>query len=919
MRFFSTETRHLELLLSAIEDGEAIVEDAEKIKYEWDWEERYITLLWLSQLLLAPFDLSTISSAGTGGESQSEIPGLVWPANTPGVALRVIPLSIRYLSSSGKERDAAKVLLVRISMRRDMQEIGILKALVQWSLSCLSPSEHDQNPAYFYIGVLSYLAGILSSSTGTRDMQSYLSAIFEKVQGISSDDSAFEAIHNLAIARKTIIKVLRTISILSLQLDGKTTEMVEGTIGTLLESLADPATPVRLAASKALSMITLKLEPNFAAEVIEAVLDSLKVNVTWTQAKPGSKKRRDLSRVNSFEWHGLILTLSHLLYRHSPPTSSLPQILSALFLGLSFEQRSTTGASVGTNVRDAACFGIWALARRYKTEELQNLDLSTEDDLGTNQSTSILQRLATLLVVSAALDPAGNIRRGSSAALQELIGRHPDTIAEGISVVQVVDYHAVALRSRAIQDVAIQSARLSDHYHFGLMDDLLGWRGVQDSDASVRRNTATAVGVLSWAKRFDFDQNSGRSLLSLTVIRISKQLDRLAIREIEERHGLLLCLASILEQLRPELSEPKDEQYQSMPSLAQDELVRVSIQCVNEILTSLSRSFSQYRHPELIAEATSLLIQASYPLIRKDCGSRSQLPPNSNGQEVVIENNGYAPPPLIAGPESIQISICADKLLLNPSLRSGTEPFDVRAALRDIDLASTIPIAPNSRFLSIVQELLVKFMPLNDIECVDFVADAAADLLLLLPQETREELITTWNTKAAETGRSTVLQGKCYLHTLFRILPLVAADPLSGSVAAILSTIKARWATGRIIESRVTILHCLANSSALMDYTSEFTNIIIEGLDDYTTTARGDIGSFVRIEGVKVVGTLWKFKEWSFDSVLYGRILRLSGEKLDRVRVVGREALIWHAFKAYALLPTFYLLTKPISLTLQQG
>lgn len=898
MRFFSTETKHLELLLSAIEEGQAAVEDSKKIKFEWDWEERYITLLWLSQLLLAPFDLSTISSAGTGGETQPEIPGLVWPSNTPGVALRVIPLSIRYLSSSGKERDAAKVLLVRISMRRDMQEIGILKALVQWSLSCLSPSADDQNPAYFYIGVLSFLAGILSSATGTKDMQSYLPAIFEKVQGISSDNSAFEEIHNLAIARKTIIKVLRTISILSLQLDGKTTEMVEGTIGSLLESLADPATPVRLAASKALSMITLKLEPSFAAQVIEAVLDSLQVNVTWTQANNRSKKRRDLSRVSPFEWHGLILTLSHLLYRHSPPTSSLPQILSALFLGLSFEQRSTTGASVGTNVRDAACFGIWALARRYKTEELQNLDLSTEDDFGTTRSTSVLQRLATLLVVSAALDPAGNIRRGSSAALQELIGRHPDTIAEGIPVVQVVDYHAVALRSRAIQEVAIQSARLSEHYHLGLMDDLLGWRGVQDIDANVRRNTATAVGVLSWAKRFDLDQSTGRSLLSQTIMRISKQLDGLAIREFEERHGLLLCLASILEHLRPELSEPKDEHYQPMPNFAQDELVRVSIHCVVEVLTSLSRTFSQYRHPELIAEATSLLIQASYPIIRKDCGTRSSLAPKSDGQDIMIENT-YDPPPAIASPESIQFSICADRLLLNPSLRAGTEPFNFKAVLKDIDLASTLPIAPNSRFLSIAEELLLKFMPLNDVECVDFVADAAADLLLLFPREKREKLIRTWNTKAAETGRSTVLQGKCYLHTLFRILPLVAADPLSGSVAAILSTIKARWATGRIIESRVTILHCLAKSSALMEYTSEFADIIVEGLDDYTTTARGDIGSFARIEGVKVVGTLWRLGDWSFDDVLYGRILRLAGEKLDRVRVMGREALRYHAYNAY--------------------
>jgi len=101
-----------------------------------------------------------------------------------------------------------------------------------------------------------------------------------------------------------------------------------------------------------------------------------------------------------------------------------------------------------------------------------------------HEGSSVLQILATELVVSASLDPAGNIRRGSSAALQELIGRHPNTIDEGIQVVQVVDYHAVALRSRAIMEVAFQSSLLSNTYLTGILDALLGWRGVGDADVS---------------------------------------------------------------------------------------------------------------------------------------------------------------------------------------------------------------------------------------------------------------------------------------------------------------------------------------------------------------------------------------------------------------------------------------------------
>jgi hypothetical protein len=497
VRFLNAETRNLELLLSAIENSEdapvnaPTEEDVSSESEGWTWEERYICLLWLSHLLLAPFDLATISSAGTGDIEKPQIDGLVWPQSLPGVTLRVVPLAMKYLASAGKERDAAKALLVRISMRRDMQELGLLHALVQWALSHLqSTAVASTNSVYSSVGILSYLAGVLVASTNTSDMDAYLLKIYRVVQAISTEENAaFKNVHSSALARKTVIKVLRTITVLALRgtktpshHDMETTEIVETTIGHLLEALADNDTPVRLAASKALSVITLKLAPIMAAQVVDAVLESLNHNVLWIDDKidQGGRKTRDLSAVNPLEWHGLILTLSHLLYRRSPPPDSLSDILHALLIGLSFERRATSGSSIGSNVRDAACFGIWALARRYTTAELQGVVKSSVFAAKQHDSSSsIIQVLATELVVSASLDPAGNIRRGASAALQELIGRHPDIVAEGIAVVQVVDYHAVALRSRAILEVAPKAALLSRHYQDALLDALFAWRACQ--------------------------------------------------------------------------------------------------------------------------------------------------------------------------------------------------------------------------------------------------------------------------------------------------------------------------------------------------------------------------------------------------------------------------------------------------------
>ncbi|KAL2060795.1 hypothetical protein VTL71DRAFT_8847 [Oculimacula yallundae] len=561
VQFFGTETRDLELLLSAIEKGTT-----------WGWEERYIALLWLSQLLLAPFDLASISSQGTE-TIELDIPGLTCPPNVPTVTLRVISLAVHYLSSSGKERDAAKILLVRVAMRPDMQQVGVLRSLVRWAVSRLHPSTALESSPYFYIGILSFLAGMLVSSAGTPDMVAYLPEIFNVTR--DQDDmptTILDTIRKSAVSRKVIIKIFRAIA--SLDLASQELDRVQTIIGDLLDFLEDESTPVRLAASKALSIITLKLDPEMAAQVVDVITDTF--GSTYRMVGPG-KTTPDLSDVKASQWHGLILTFSHLLYRRSIPPASLSVVLNALRLALSFEKRSATSAtSTGVNVRDAANFGIWALARRYTTAELQSVKLDSS-------GLPALQTLATDLVVAGSLDPAGNVRRGASAALQELIGRNPDTIAQGIEVVQVVDYHAIALRSRAVQ-VAIGAAALSHEYYRGILDALLEWRGVKDSDAAARRTAALAVGKLVL-------ENGGesRNILELLIGRVKQ----LGVRDGDERHGLLLCIASVMQVLPPSDSAGT----------------------VMDVLKHVDDHWSTFRNQSLIAEATCKVSIATNNLI----------------------------------------------------------------------------------------------------------------------------------------------------------------------------------------------------------------------------------------------------------------------------------------------------------------
>lgn len=536
--FLNNEPRFLEPILAEFEAGKnyAVVDNEPLHQWIVPWTERYILLLWLSHLMLAPFPLASISASQPSHE-MSTVLGVELPPEMPGVALRVLSICVTGLQSASKERGAAANLLIRLCVRPDMQKLGLLHILIKWSLPLLFRASEIDSDIHQCLGVLSFLSGLVSSATN-EEIGPFLPVIYQSSQNIISQANlAF--VKSSAVARKLIIKTLRSIVLHCVQagetvhgLD--TTAVLEETIEFLLESVADGDTPVRYAASKALSIITMKLDPGMANDVAEAILGSLNEDIFWS----GSK--RNLSRVNPLRWHGLTLTLSHLLYRRALSTEQLPEILNALLLALAFEQRSTTGGSLGTNVRDAACFGIWALARRYTTEELCAVETSSVRVAEHRMGISLIQVLAIELVVVACLDPAGNIRRGSSAALQELIGRHPNTVASGIPLVQIVDFHAVGLRDRAMCEVSLEASRLSPLYWDALFMNLLEWRGTGSLDSPSRLSAARAIGLLS------INQEIGRA--HSMASEICSALKLLKPREVEERQGLVSALSCLLDQ-----------------------------------------------------------------------------------------------------------------------------------------------------------------------------------------------------------------------------------------------------------------------------------------------------------------------------------------------------------------------------------
>ncbi|KAE8350619.1 tubulin folding cofactor D C terminal-domain-containing protein [Aspergillus coremiiformis] len=839
-RFLNNEPKYLDPLLRAFIDWDAEFQEnsevasLEEIPRRLVWEERYVTLIWLSHLLLAPFDLAFMSS--------NDIPvpydnlGQLKPllAEVPMVARSLLSLSLNYVNAPGKEREAATVVLARLVLRRDMRDLGLLTNVTDWAFSIVQPTGNIALPSvYTCIGVLSFLAR-LGASGQVEDFAPLIVPVFEKtLQTVQGDSEISHIIQTSALARKMIIKILRTMTIMALQLSerahsplsgDKVSSILEDTIDHLLVALADKDTPVRFAASKALSIITLKLDPDMGTEVIEAVTGSLEENILYEKSDGTivtsfearriglNNTKRNLSAVDAQRWQGLILTLGHLLFRRAPPTNQLLNVLQPLVSGLDFEQRSSTGSSVGTGVRDASCFGIWALSRKYTTQELLVLNAQTISSTSTSlKESSILQMLATELVCAACVDPSGNIRRGASAALQELIGRHPDTVAEGIALVQVVDYHAVARRSRAMIDVAKAAAALSDQYWSPLVESLMHWRGIGSPDAESRRQAAKAIGALCTQESY--------KTIKIVLQRVLEKLSSVPRGDIETRHGCFLTLSATVDAFNSHQEAPLENRDPSEAAEVNREIQELWDIFNSPIGPTKEDLTLQVRRPELSAEASSCLI---YSLSRSTSLAKA--------------SQAFLP-------SDAQLDKACETLLLCVSRSEGL--------------------------------------------VIETSSNAISELFPLLPSRKQEETINGWFSYIHSTWK--LPTGRGQISVLGAIFKQVGSgDDIRQSI--ILELLQCAGKE-ELIEKRVVAVKSLATGVLPhIDVTDSIADQLVEFLNDYTTDRRGDIGSLVRLEAIQAVKIMLQ-KELCLATcpsrvkTIIGCLCRLAAEKLDKVRL----------------------------------
>jgi hypothetical protein len=114
----------------------------------------------------------------------------------------------------------------------------------------------------------------------------------------------------------------------------------------------------------------------------------------------------DISSVSEHTWHGACLAIAELSRRGLLLPHRLTEVIPWIIMALKFDVKR--GAhSVGSNVRDSACYVCWSFARAY-----------TPDVLDVH-----VRQLSNTLIAVSVFDRDINIRRASSAAFQENVGR----------------------------------------------------------------------------------------------------------------------------------------------------------------------------------------------------------------------------------------------------------------------------------------------------------------------------------------------------------------------------------------------------------------------------------------------------------------------------------------------------------------
>jgi len=204
--------------------------------------------------------------------------------------------------------------------------------------------------------------------------------------------------------------------------------------------------------------------------------------------------------------HGMVLALAQLISSYDLNSSS---DLIALLPGLLFFEVPRGRSAKGSNVRDAASYLIWSLARSPGVTALSETETLS---------------IAGQLVCASLFDREVSCRRAASAALQELVGRAH--VPSGIELIHNLSYFNIG----SDQSRFVLAQKISDVYRDVIVEHL--WkRSLGSWDMDTRESASQLLSLLA--------VNSNEIIKDLEV-------KALNIDDLNVQHGAIIGLAELI-------------------------------------------------------------------------------------------------------------------------------------------------------------------------------------------------------------------------------------------------------------------------------------------------------------------------------------------------------------------------------------
>uniref|UniRef100_A0AAY4BMS1 Tubulin-specific chaperone D n=1 Tax=Denticeps clupeoides TaxID=299321 RepID=A0AAY4BMS1_9TELE len=473
------------------------------------WQTRYVLLLWLSMTCLIPFDLSRLD----GDLSREPIMDRIFTCCMSFCIQQRAVMS--FLVS-------LYLCICRFVTRPDVKQKR-LGDFLDWSLTTITlTSDLTMQGTFLLDGILQSLAQLFKR--GKRDdVLQYAPTVMKCL------DQRQLSENKQAVLRKLGVKLVQRLGLtflkprlakwryqrgsrsLTLNLSQSQSskpvealtpaedtevedeaydipEEVENVIEQLLIGLKDKETTVRWSAAKGIGRVTGRLPKELADEVVGSVLDCFSFHET----------------VNA--WHGGCLALAELGRRGLLLPSRLFDVVPLIVKALTYDEKRGT-CSVGSDVRDAACYVCWAFARAYEPNELK----------------PFVTRIASAIVITAVFDRDINCRKAASVS---------GTFPHGIDILTAADYFAVANLNNCYLSISVYIAGFPE-YTRPMIDHLVTMK-INHWAGAIRDLAAKALHNLT-AKDPDY--------MSATVL--PQLLPKATAKDLHTRHGAILACAEI--------------------------------------------------------------------------------------------------------------------------------------------------------------------------------------------------------------------------------------------------------------------------------------------------------------------------------------------------------------------------------------